>query len=103
VRIFLAGATGVIGLRLALLLRDAKHDVIGSTREPAKAARLKALGIEPVIVDAFEVEALAATMRRVRPDVVIHQLTDLPSAPVRPAMPRARKPTGAFASTVRAI
>jgi len=84
VRIFLAGATGVIGRRLALLLRDAKHDVTGSTRDPAKAARLRVLGIEPVIVDVFDAGALAGAMMRVRPEVVMHQLTDLPSAPGTP-------------------
>ena len=35
-RIFLAGASGVIGRRLAVLLRDAKHYVTGTTRAPAK-------------------------------------------------------------------
>jgi len=83
-RIFLAGATGVIGRRLALLLREANHDVTGSTRDPAKAARLQALGIEPVIVDAFDAEGLALAVTRARPDVIVHQLTDLPSAPGTP-------------------
>jgi nucleoside-diphosphate-sugar epimerase len=84
VRIFLAGATGVVGRRLALLLRDAKHDVTGSTRDPAKAARMQAFGIEPVIVDALDAESLARSIANARPDVVIHQLTDLPSAPGTP-------------------
>jgi nucleoside-diphosphate-sugar epimerase len=83
-RIFLAGATGVIGRRLALLLRDAKHDVAGSTRDPVKAARLKTLGIEPVVIDVFDAVGLARAVVRVRPDVIIHQLTDLPSAPGTP-------------------
>ena len=85
-RIFLAGATGVVGRRLALLLRDAKHDVTGSTRDAAKAARMQALGIEPVIVDALDAESLARSMANARPDVVIHQLTDLPSAPGTPGV-----------------
>lgn len=83
-RIFLAGATGVVGRRLALLLLDAQHDVIGSTRDPLKAARLSELGVEPAIVDVFDGKALASVMARARPDVVIHQLTDLPSAPGTP-------------------
>ena len=83
-RVFLAGATGVIGRRLALLLREAKHDVAGSTRDPAKAARLKALGIEPVVVDVFDADGLARAVVRARPDVIVHQLTDLPSAPGTP-------------------
>ena len=83
-RIFLAGATGVIGRRLAVLLREAKHDVTGSTRDPAKATRLQALGIEPVIVDVFDAEALERAVTNTRPDVIVHQLTDLPSAPGTP-------------------
>jgi len=83
-RIFLAGATGVIGRRLALLLRDAKHEVAGSTRDPAKAARLKTLGIEPVVVDVFDADGLARAVARARPDVIVHQLTDLAGAPGTP-------------------
>jgi nucleoside-diphosphate-sugar epimerase len=83
-RIFLAGATGVIGQRLALLLRDAKHEVIGTTRDPAKATRLQALRIKPVVVDAFDADAMARAVASAEPDVVIHQLTDLPSAPGTP-------------------
>jgi nucleoside-diphosphate-sugar epimerase len=83
-RIFLAGASGVIGRRLALLLRDARHDVTGSTRDPVEAVRLKALGIEPVVVDAFDADGLALAVRRTQPDVIVHQLTDLPSAPGTP-------------------
>ena len=83
-RIFLAGATGVIGRRLAILLRAAGHDVTGSTRDPAKIMHLQALGIEPAVVDAFDPEGLLQAVVRARPNVVIHQLTDLPSAPGTP-------------------
>ncbi|MFZ0764954.1 NAD-dependent epimerase/dehydratase family protein [Bradyrhizobium sp.] len=83
-KVFLAGATGVIGSRLALLLRDAKHDVTGTTRDPAKVSRLQALGIKPVAVDAFDADAMARSVASTEPDVVIHQLTDLPSAPGTP-------------------
>ena len=83
-KVFLAGATGVIGSRLALLLRDAKHDVTGTTRDPAKVARLQALRIKPVIVDVFDADAMARCLASAEPDVVIHQLTDLPSAPGTP-------------------
>jgi nucleoside-diphosphate-sugar epimerase len=90
-RIFLAGATGVIGHRLGALLRDANHEVTGTTRNPAKAAMLRALDITPVVVDVFDADALAAAVATVRPDVVIHQLTDLPSAPGTPGYPAAQE------------
>jgi len=83
-RIFLAGATGVIGRRLALLLRDAGHDVTGTTRNPDKAARLQAIGVTPVVVDVFDADAVTQAAADSRLDVVIRQLTDLPSAPGTP-------------------
>jgi nucleoside-diphosphate-sugar epimerase len=78
VRIFLAGASGVIGRRLAPLLLAAGYAVTGTTRSGPKAEELKAAGVEPVIVDVFDAAALRDTAVRARPDVIIHQLTDLP-------------------------
>lgn len=83
-RIFLAGATGVIGRRLTLLLRDAGHQVTGTTRQAAKAPRLQALGVTADVVDVFDADALARAVAAARPEVVVHQLTDLPSAPGTP-------------------
>lgn len=78
-RIFLAGATGVIGQRLSrLLVADGWH-VTGTTRSAEKASLLRALGVEPVVVDVFDAQALQHAMQQARPDIVIHQLTDLPA------------------------
>ena len=77
-RIFLAGASGAIGRRLVPLLRDAGHEVFGTTRDPAKAEALRRLGAEPVVVDVFDAWALFSAVAAARPQVVIHQLTDLP-------------------------
>ena len=77
-RIFLAGATGVIGRRLATLLRDAGHEVTGTTRSSQKIDALRAIGVEPAVVDVFDANALAQAVAAARPDIVIHQLTDLP-------------------------
>lgn len=76
--IFLAGASGVIGRRLVPLLRDAGHSVTGTTRSPEKAAALETLGAKGVVVDVFDARALLKAMYAAHPDVVIHQLTDLP-------------------------
>jgi nucleoside-diphosphate-sugar epimerase len=76
-RIFLAGAGGVVGRRLSLLLRDAGYDVYGSTRKQDAAAWLKATGITPVVVDVFDAPALSAALLGVGPEIVMHQLTDL--------------------------
>jgi nucleoside-diphosphate-sugar epimerase len=77
-RIFLAGASGVIGRRLIAFLRDADHRVVGTTRSTAKVETLRALGAEPVVVDVFDAEALSSAVGAARPHVVVHQLTDLP-------------------------
>jgi nucleoside-diphosphate-sugar epimerase len=79
-RVFLAGAGGVVGKRLVPLLLRAGHSVIGSTRKEDRAAVLAAQGIEPAIVDFMDAAASAAAVAAARPDVVIHQLTDLPQS-----------------------
>jgi nucleoside-diphosphate-sugar epimerase len=83
-RIFLAGATGAVGLRLASLLRHAGHEVTGTTRTAARIPLLREFGVVPVVVDVFDAGALAAAVVTAGPEIVIHQLTDLPSAPGTP-------------------
>jgi nucleoside-diphosphate-sugar epimerase len=77
-RIFLAGATGAIGRHLVPLLLDAGYHVIGTTRSRAKADALRAAGVEPVVLDVFDAPALSHAVSAARPDIVVHQLTDLP-------------------------
>ena len=77
-RIFLAGASGVIGRRLVPMLVESGHDVHGGTRSERAAGLLRELGATPCVVDVFDRDALHAALRAVRPDVVVHQLTDLP-------------------------
>lgn len=76
--IFLAGASGLVGRRLVPLLRDAGHNVTGTTRSPEKAAAIETLGAKAVVVDVYDARALLKAMHAAAPDVVIHQLTDLP-------------------------
>ncbi len=79
-RVFVAGASGVIGRRLVPRLVDAGHAVWGMTRQEANAATIRALGAEPVLCDAFDHDAVARTLDQARPDVLVHQLTDIPPA-----------------------
>ncbi len=83
-KILLAGAGGAIGRRLVPLLRAAGHDVVGTTRSADKTAALRALGAEPAVVDVFDAAALTRIVQAALPQVVIHQLTDLPYAPNTP-------------------
>lgn len=82
-RVFLAGATGVIGVRLVPLLVGAGHDVAGMTRSPEKAELVRGLGAEPVVCDAFDAAALSTAVVAFAPDLVLHELTDLPDDPAR--------------------
>ena len=77
-RIFLAGAAGAIGRRLVPLLLGAGHHVVGTTRSTSKADVLQATGVEPVVLDIFDRALLTRAVSAARPDIVIHQLTDLP-------------------------
>jgi nucleoside-diphosphate-sugar epimerase len=83
-RIFFAGAGGAIGRRLTPLLLAAGHEVVGTTRSADRVAALIALGVKPVVVDAFDAVKLIRAVGVARPQVVIHQLTDLPCAPGTP-------------------
>ncbi len=77
-RIFVAGASGLIGVRLVPLLTSAGHVVAGMTRSPEKAGTLKELGAEPVVVDVYDAPALTEAVEKFAPEIVFHQLTDLP-------------------------
>lgn len=77
-RVFLAGATGVIGVRLVPLLVAVGHVVAGMTRSPDKIEQLAALGAEPVVCDVFDADTLTDAVCAFEPDAVMHQLTDLP-------------------------
>lgn len=77
-RIFIAGASGAVGRRLCLMLVADGYEVTGMTRSPDKVPMLHELGVQPVVADAFDQAALDKALRYARPDVVIHQLTELP-------------------------
>jgi nucleoside-diphosphate-sugar epimerase len=77
-RIFFAGASGVIGSRLLPMLIDAGHTVAALTRSAGKSDRLAALGAKPIICDVFDRPAITAAVRGFEPDVLLHELTDLP-------------------------
>lgn len=80
-RIFVAGATGVIGSRLVPLLVAAGHMVAGLTRSESKAASITAQGALPVVADVYDAPALASAVAGFGPEVVLHELTDLPDDP----------------------
>jgi nucleoside-diphosphate-sugar epimerase len=80
VRVFLAGATGVIGRQLVPMLLGAGHELTGATRSPERAELLREAGARAAVVDALDRDAMQAAVAAAAPDVVIHQLTSLPAA-----------------------
>ena len=77
-RIYFAGASGVIGGRLVPLLVAAGHTVGAMTRSAEKATRLASIGAEPIVCDVFDRPALTRSVRAFSPDLLLHELTDLP-------------------------
>jgi nucleoside-diphosphate-sugar epimerase len=75
--IFLAGATGAVGQALVPLLTSHGHTVTGTTRSPAKADALRALGAEPVVVDGLDRDGIRRAVAAAEPDAIVHQMTAL--------------------------
>jgi nucleoside-diphosphate-sugar epimerase len=78
-RIFVTGATGAIGRCLLPRLMEAGHDVVGLTRSADRARALREHGAQAVVGDMLDREVLTRAVVAARPDVVIHQATDLKS------------------------
>jgi 2-alkyl-3-oxoalkanoate reductase len=76
-RVFVVGASGAIGIRLVPQLIERGHEVIGSSRSPDKAERLRALGAEPVVLDALDARAVRGAVAAAEPDAIVHQATAL--------------------------
>jgi 2-alkyl-3-oxoalkanoate reductase len=76
-KVLLIGASGAIGGRLVPQLIDAGHDVIGTCHSPAKTERLRALGAEPVVLDALDAQAVRDAVTRAEPDAIVYQATAL--------------------------
>jgi nucleoside-diphosphate-sugar epimerase len=77
VKVFVAGATGVLGRALVPQLVARGHEVVGMTRTASKQDGLRALGARPVVADALEPDAVAAVVGEAEPEVIVHQLTAL--------------------------
>jgi nucleoside-diphosphate-sugar epimerase len=61
-KIFLAGASGVIGRSLVPRLTGAGHDVTGMTGDSAAAGLVRSLGARPVVVDVLDRDRLAEAL-----------------------------------------
>jgi 2-alkyl-3-oxoalkanoate reductase len=75
--VFIAGATGAVGRALIPKLIEHGHAVTGTTRSPARADSIRALGATPAVADGLDREAVVSAVRAAQPDVIVHQMTAL--------------------------
>lgn len=80
-KVFVAGATGAVGLPLVRVLSALGHQVTGMTHAGPGVDRLREVGATPSSADAFDPRAVRAAIEAASPDVVIDQLTWLPANP----------------------
>jgi 2-alkyl-3-oxoalkanoate reductase len=76
-KVFVAGATGVLGRALVPQLVARGHEVVGMTRSASKQDLVRSLGARPVVADALDPDAVAQAVASAEPEVVVHQLTAL--------------------------
>ena len=96
-RIFVAGATGVVGRSLVPLLVARGHEVVGMTRSASKHDLVRSLGARPVVADALDRDAVVRAVASAEPEVIVHQLTAL-SGPM--SLREARRPERSSAATM---
>jgi nucleoside-diphosphate-sugar epimerase len=96
-KIFLAGATGVLGRALVPQLVAQGHEVVGMTRTASKQDLVRSLGARPVVADALDPDAVAQAVAAAEPEVIVHELTAL-SGPM--SVRDARHPERSAAATM---
>jgi 2-alkyl-3-oxoalkanoate reductase len=96
-KIFVAGATGVLGRALVPQLVARGHEVVGMTRSTSKQDLVRGLGGRPVVAEALDPDAVARAVASAEPEVIVHQLTAL-SGPM--SLRDARHPERSSAATM---
>jgi nucleoside-diphosphate-sugar epimerase len=96
-KVFVAGATGVLGRSLVPQLVARGHEVTGMTRSPSKQDLVRSLGASPVVADALDPDAVAQAVASAEPEVIVHELTAL-SGPM--SIRDARRPDRSVAATM---
>jgi nucleoside-diphosphate-sugar epimerase len=96
-KVFVAGATGVLGSALLPRIVAQGHEVTGMTRSASKQDLLRSLGARPVVADALDPDAVAQAVASAEPEVIVHELTAL-SEPT--SLRDARRPDRSFAANM---
>jgi len=96
-KVFVAGATGVLGRALVPQLVARGHEVVGMTRSASKQDLVRSLGARPVVADALDPDAVAQAVASAEPEVIVHQLTALSG---QMSVREARRPDRSHAATM---
>src|ERR1035437_7007136 len=76
-KVFVAGASGVVGRALVPQLVARGHEVVGMTKSASKQDLVRSLGARPVVADALDPDAVAEAVASAEPEVIVHELTAL--------------------------
>jgi nucleoside-diphosphate-sugar epimerase len=76
-RVFVAGATGVVGRVLVPQLVASGHEVTGMTTRPEKSEMLREWGATAVVGDALDPQSVGQAVSEFAPEAIVHQLTGL--------------------------
>jgi nucleoside-diphosphate-sugar epimerase len=98
-KVFLAGAAGVIGRRLVPHLVARGHQVTATTTSPGRLGLLARLGAEGVVMDGLDAASVGEAVAAARPDTIVNQMTALSEA--HAGKPDMRHADRFFAPTIR--
>ncbi len=77
-RVFVAGASGVIGRSLVPKLVAAGHEVTGTTRRSEGAEAIRVAGAEAAFCDCLDPVAVEEAVIEANPEAIVSELTSLP-------------------------
>jgi nucleoside-diphosphate-sugar epimerase len=80
-RVFVAGATGVVGRQLVPQLVARGHHVTATTTNPRKLGMLEQLGADAVVMDGLDGVSVGEAVAAARPDAIVHQMTAIAGKP----------------------
>lgn len=84
-RIFITGATGVVGVHAVPMLIALGHEVTAIGRSPAKRANLESVGARAIELDVFDEDATRAALAG--HDIVINLATHMPATAMQMMLP----------------
>ncbi|MBO1198545.1 NAD(P)-dependent oxidoreductase [Staphylococcus simiae] len=76
-KIFVTGATGLIGIKLVQRLKEEGHEVAGFTTSENGQQKLDSVNCKSYIGDILKAETIDAALADFKPEIIINQITDL--------------------------